>query len=103
MTTFGSHDKPFEELFADAALPAMDEAGITNDDVGAFYLGNAMGGMAKNDTHLAPKLTSHLGLAGIPCQRFEDACATSANAFKHAVQDVQSGRHEAVLVGGVER
>jgi acetyl-CoA C-acetyltransferase/acetyl-CoA acyltransferase len=103
MTTFGQHDKPLEELFADAALPAMDDAGIGVSEVDAFYFGNAMGGMTENDTHLAPTLATHLGMQGIPCQRFEDACATSSNAFKHAVQAVETGVHEAVLVGGVER
>jgi acetyl-CoA C-acetyltransferase/acetyl-CoA acyltransferase len=91
------------ELFADAAVPAMADAGIDRDAVDAFYLGNTLGGMTENETHMAPRLASHIGLRGIPCQRFEDACATSSNAFKHAVQAVEAGIHDAVLVGGVER
>jgi acetyl-CoA C-acetyltransferase/acetyl-CoA acyltransferase len=62
-----------------------------------------MGGQTENDTHLAPKVASHVGMAGIPAQRYEDACATSANAFKNAVEAVESGRHDVVLAGGVER
>jgi acetyl-CoA C-acetyltransferase/acetyl-CoA acyltransferase len=103
MTTFGVHDGTLPELFAEAALPAMDDAGVGADEIDAFYLGNAMGGITEADTHLAPKLASHVGLAGVPAQRFEDACATSSNAFKHAVQAVEAGHHDAVLVGGVER
>jgi acetyl-CoA C-acetyltransferase len=103
MTRFGVHEKPREELFADAALSAIHDAGIDGDEIEGLYFGNAMGGITENDTHLAPKLASHLGLQGIPCQRFEDACATSSNAFKHAVQSVEAGIHDAVLVGGVER
>ncbi|WP_458188438.1 thiolase domain-containing protein [Haladaptatus sp. NG-WS-4] len=103
MTTFGPHDTPLDELFADAAFPAIDDAGVGIDEVDAFYLGNALGGQAETDTHLAPKLATHLGLQGIPCQRFEDACATSSNAFKHAVQAVEAGVHDVALVGGVER
>ena len=103
MTKFGSHDKTLAELFAEAALPALDDAGVGRDDVDAFYLGNTLGGTTENDTHLAPKLASHIGLAGVPAQRFEDACATSTNAFKHAVQAVENGIHDVVLVGGVER
>ena len=103
MTTFGVHDATLPELFAEAALPAMDDAGASPDDIDAFYLGNAMGGITESDTHLAPKLASHIGLAGVPAQRFEDACATSSNALKHAVQAVEAGHHDAVLVGGVER
>lgn len=103
MTEFGVHDTVLAELFAEAALPAMDDAGATADDIDAFYFGNAMGGMTESDTHLAPKLATHIGLAGIPCQRFEDACATSSTAFKNAVHAVESGIHDTVLVGGAER
>jgi acetyl-CoA C-acetyltransferase/acetyl-CoA acyltransferase len=103
MTTFGVHDSPLAELFGPAAIGAMEDAGIGADEIDAFYLGNSTSAMSERDAHLAPKLASHVGIAGIPCQRFEDACATSSNAFKHAVQAVESGRHDAVLVGGVER
>jgi len=103
MTEFGVHDTPLQELFAAAAFEALDDAGLATGDVEALYVGNAMSGQAENDTHLGPKLASHIGLAGLPVQRFEDACATSANAFKNAVQAVEGGTHDVVLVGGVER
>ena len=103
MTTFGVHDRTLAELFAEAVFPALDDAGVGTTEVDALYFGNAMGGQTENETHLAPKLASHVGMAGIPAQRFEDACATSANAFKHAVQAVESGAHDIVLVGGAER
>ncbi|MFC7154240.1 beta-ketoacyl synthase N-terminal-like domain-containing protein [Halomarina halobia] len=103
MTTFGVHDSTLAELFAAAALDAYDDAGVSPDEVDAFYFGNAMGGLTENDTHLAPKLASEVGIAGVPAQRFEDACATSSNAFKNAVQAVEAGIHDTVLVGGVER
>ena len=103
MTTFGVHDTPLQELFAAAALEALEDAGVETTDVEALYFGNAMGGQAENETHLGPTAASHVGLAGIPVQRYEDACATSANAFKNAVQAVDAGIHDVVLVGGVER
>jgi acetyl-CoA C-acetyltransferase/acetyl-CoA acyltransferase len=103
MTEFGPHDKPLGELFSEAAIPAMEDAGVGRGEVDAFYLGNTLGGMVENETHLAPRLAGRVGLAGVPCQRFEDACATSTNAFKHAVRAVGSGIHDVALVGGVER
>lgn len=103
MTKFGPHDSTLTELFAEAAIPALNDAGVAREDVDAFYLGNTLGGMTENETHMAPRLASHVGLSGVPCQRFEDACATSTNAFKHAVQAVEAGIHDVVLVGGVER
>lgn len=103
MTTFGVHESPLPDLFAHAALDAYDDAGVGPADIDAFYVGNAMSGQAENDTHLAPTLATEVGLAGIPAQRFEDACATSANAFKNAVEAVDAGIHDTILVGGVER
>ncbi|UTF52033.1 thiolase domain-containing protein [Natronosalvus rutilus] len=103
MTNFGVHDQPLPELFSSAAFDAMDDAGVDAPAIESFYLGNAMGGQTERDTHLAPTLASHIGLAGIPCQRYEDACATSSNAFKHAVRAVEAGQHDVILVGGVER
>ncbi|MDY7081056.1 MAG: beta-ketoacyl synthase N-terminal-like domain-containing protein, partial [Halobacteria archaeon] len=100
---FGTHKKKPPELFADAAFPALDDAGVDSDEIEALYFGNAMTGLSENDTHLGPKTASHIGMSGIPVQRFEDACATSANAFKNAVQAVEAGIHDVVLVGGVER
>ncbi|PSQ34782.1 acetyl-CoA acyltransferase [Halobacteriales archaeon SW_12_69_24] len=103
MTTFGVHERPLQELFGAAAFEALDDAGVAPADVEALYVGNAMSGQAENDTHLGPTVAAHVGLAGVPVQRYEDACATSANAFKNAVQAVDAGIHEVVLVGGVER
>jgi acetyl-CoA C-acetyltransferase/acetyl-CoA acyltransferase len=81
----------------------MAEAGVGPAEVDSFYLGNTLGGMTGHETHVAPRMASHIGLGGVPCQRFEDACATSSNAFKHAVQAVEAGIHDVVLVGGIER
>jgi len=103
MTKFGVHDTPLQELFGEAAFGALDDAGVTTDDLDALYFGNAMSGQAENETHLGPRVASHIGAAGLEVQRFEDACATSANAFKNAVQAVDAGVHDIVLVGGVER
>ena len=103
MTTFGVHERTLSELFIEASLGAYDDAGVDPDDIDALYFGNAMGGQIENDTHLAPAVASQVGLAGVPCQRYEDACATSANAFKNAVEAVEAGVHDIVLVGGVER
>lgn len=104
MTNFGVYTKPLSELFADAALPALDDAGIANSEVDALFFGNVLGGATENETHLAPKVAGHLGLpAEAKIQRFEDACATASLALKHAVGAVESGRHDIALVGGVER
>jgi len=103
MTKFARHDTTLQELFAEAAFEACDDARVGTDEIEALYLGNTMGGMAEHDIHLGPTMAAHIGMSEIPVQRFEDACATSSNAFKHAVQAVESGVHDVVLAGGVER
>jgi acetyl-CoA C-acetyltransferase len=104
MTKFGSHpDVTLAELFAEAGLPALDDAAIGPDEVDALYLGNTSAAVSENDTHLGPKVAAQIGIAGVPTQRFEDACATSAMATKHAIAAIESGLHDVVLVGGVER
>ena len=104
MTDFGVHTAPLSELFADAALPALDDAGVGSDEVDALFFGNVLGGAIENETHLAPQAASYIGLpAEATTQRFEDACATGALALKHAVRAVETGEHDVALVGGVER
>jgi acetyl-CoA C-acetyltransferase/acetyl-CoA acyltransferase len=104
MTDFGVYTKPLSELFADAALPALDDAGISSSEVDALFFGNVLGGATENATHLAPKVAGHIGLPPeASVQRFEDACATGSLALKHAIRSVETGEHDIALVGGVER
>jgi acetyl-CoA C-acetyltransferase/acetyl-CoA acyltransferase len=104
MTDFGVYTKPLSELFADAALPALDDAGISSSEVDALFFGNVLGGATENATHLAPKVAGHIGLPPeTSVQRFEDACATGSLALKHAIRAVETGEHDVALVGGVER
>jgi acetyl-CoA C-acetyltransferase len=44
-----------------------------------------------------------MGISGVPCTRFEAACASSGSAFFHAVSAVAAGMYDLVLVGGVEK
>jgi len=104
MTNFDVFTKPLAELFADAALPALDDAGVSSGEIDALYLGNVLGGAAENETHVAPKVASHIGLPPeASVQRYEDACATASLALKQAVRAIETGEHDVALVGGVER
>ena len=77
-----------------AARPAQIEA---------FYLGNFAGPSFTGQNHLAPLISSALGLNGVPATRFEAACASSGSAFFHAVSAVASGLYDVVLAEGVEK
>ncbi len=44
-----------------------------------------------------------MGITGVPCTRFEAACASSGSAFFHAVSAVGAGLYDLALVTGVEK
>jgi acetyl-CoA C-acetyltransferase len=53
--------------------------------------------------HLAPWISTALGMHGIPSTRFEAACASSGSAFYHAFMAVSAGIYDVVMVAGVEK
>ena len=103
MTTFGKHQRSSAELFAEAAREALVDAEMTPGAIQALYYGNVTGGEGEKQLHTSPLAATLLGLSGVPTTRFENACATSHTAFRHAVMEVASGASDVVLVGGAER
>ena len=103
LTKFGKHDRSSAELFAEAARDAITDAEISPPAIQALYYGNVTGGEGERQLHTSPLAASLLGLTNIPTTRFENACATSHVAFRHAVMEVAAGISDVVLVGGGER
>jgi len=81
----------------------LQQVGANPARVEALYLGNFAGPSFVGQSHLAPYIGSALGLKGVPCTRFEAACASSGSAFFHAFGAVAGGLYDAVLVIGVEK
>jgi acetyl-CoA C-acetyltransferase len=103
MTNFGRHDVTSAELFAQAAADALADAELGPAAVQALYYGNVTGGEAERQLHASPLAATLLGLRPVPTTRFENACATSHAAFRHAVMEVAAGVSDVVMVGGAER
>ena len=103
LTKFGKHERNSAELFAEAARDAITDAEISPSAIQALYYGNVTGGEGERQLHTSPLAASLLGLTNIPTTRFENACATSHVAFRHAVMEVAAGISDVVLVGGGER
>src|SRR5258705_12144657 len=103
VTKFGKHDRSSAELFAAAASDAITDAEIAPSAIQALYFGNVTGGEAERQLHMGPLAATLLGLPTVPTTRFENACATSHVAFRHAVMEIASGASDVVLVGGAER
>ncbi len=103
-TAFGTFaDRSLRELTREAIAKCLADAGIEAGAVGAFYLGNFAGPEFIGQSHLAPYVGGEAGLIGIPCTRFENACASSGSAFYHAYMAVAAGMVEWALVAGVEK
>src|SRR5579872_5549439 len=103
-TAFGAFpDRDLRSLAVHAGNKPLQDAGVQPSQVEAFYLGNFAGPSFVGQNHLAPYVASGMGITGVPCTRFEAACASSGSAFFHAVSSVAAGMYDLVLVGGVEK
>jgi len=103
-TEFGAFaDRDLRSLAVEAVENAMQDASVAPRQIEAFYLGNFAGPSFVGQNHLAPYVGMAAGFAGIPCTRFEDACASSGSAFFHAWQSVAAGIYDVVLAAGVEK
>lgn len=78
------------------------DADCRPDQVEAFYLGNFAAPSFVGQNHLAPYISTALGMEGIPATRIEAACASSGSALFHAWTAVASGVYDTVMVLGVE-
>jgi acetyl-CoA C-acetyltransferase len=102
MTRFGElWDSSLRQMFADAALEALQSAGA--DKVDSVYVGNMSAGKFVEQEHLAPLLVGELGLSGVPATRVESACASGGLALRQAFIEVASGISDLVLAAGVEK
>ncbi|ELZ91722.1 acetyl-CoA C-acyltransferase [Haloferax mucosum ATCC BAA-1512] len=103
LTKFGSYpERTGRDLFAEAALAAREDAGVSRDDYEEIYYGNFMGELAESQGHQGPVMAEAAGLS-CPATRYEQACASAGVAFRQAVRTIRSGAADVVLAGGMER
>src|SRR5262245_38560325 len=103
VTRFGRHERTCAELFAEAAVDALADAGIGPERIQGLYVGNVVGEAGERQLHMGPQVASALGIPAVAATRFETACASSHAAFRHALFEVASGAADVLLVGGAER
>jgi acetyl-CoA C-acetyltransferase len=103
-TPFGAFpDEDLRSLSVAAGEKALRNAGIGPEAIESFYLGNFAGPEFTAQNHLAPWISTALGMKGIPATRFEAACASSGAAFFQAFMGVASGVYDIVMAAGVEK
>jgi acetyl-CoA C-acetyltransferase len=102
MTKFGElWDQSIRDMFAEAGLKAMQNAGI--DKIDSLYVGAMSSGLYTHQEHLASVMADYLGQRGAAATRVESACASGGMAIRSAYLEVASGMCDIVLAGGVEK
>lgn len=100
MIKFGRFpDRSVPELGAEAALMALDDAGLTIKDMQALYCGN----LYQANAMVGQRLLQQIGQTGIPVVNTANACATGATAFREAWMSIKAGIHDLTLAVGVEQ
>jgi len=100
MIKFGRFpEKTVPELGAEAALMALDDAGLTIQDMQAMYCGN----LGQANGMVGQRVLQQIGQTGIGVVNCANACATGATAFREAWMSIKAGVNDVVLAVGVEQ
>ncbi|MCP5109513.1 MAG: thiolase family protein, partial [bacterium] len=78
---------------------ALEDAGMTIQDMEALYSGNLMQAAAM----VGQRILQEIGQTGIPVTNSSNACATGATAFREGWTAIKAGIYDTVLVVGVEQ
>jgi len=97
-TSFGEHwDKGADDLLVESANLAYESAGVTPDQVDAYWLGTMGSGTS------GLMLSEALKLDYKPVTRLENMCATGSEAIRNAAYAVASGAYDVAMAIGVEK
>ncbi|HZZ35086.1 MAG TPA: thiolase family protein [Caulobacteraceae bacterium] len=100
MIKFGRFpDRSVPDLGAQAALMALDDAGLTIHDMQALYCGN----LGEASAMVGQRVLREIGQTGIPVVNTANACATGATAFREGWMAIKAGVYDIVLAVGVEQ
>ena len=100
MIKFGRFpDRSVPNIGAEAALMALDGAGLGIEDMQALYCGN----LGQSSGMVGQRILQEIGQTGIPVVNCANACATGATAFREAWTSVKAGLYDVVLAVGVEQ
>ncbi len=103
-TAFGVFpDRDLRSLAVEAGEKCLANGHVAPAQIESFYLGNFAGPAFVGQNHLAPYVSTALGIHGVPATRIEAACASSGSAFFHAWAEVAAGIYDLVMVVGVEK
>jgi acetyl-CoA acetyltransferase len=87
------------QLGAQAALMALDDAGLTIQQMESLYCGN----LGQANGMVGQRLLREIGQTGVPVVNCSNACASGATAFREAWISIKAGLYDLVLAVGVEQ
>ena len=100
MIRFGRFpDRTVPNLAAEAALMALDDAGLGIQSIQALFSGNQV----EASGMVGQRMLAEIGQTGIPVTNVANACATGATAFRDAWMSIKAGAYDTVLAVGVEQ
>jgi acetyl-CoA C-acetyltransferase/acetyl-CoA acyltransferase len=99
----GAQSRTNTELFSEAAMDALNGAGLKPQDVQALLVGNVLSDFEEGQQIAHTFIAENLGLSHVPANIYDGACASSSVAIQDAFIWVASGLYDIVLVGGMER
>ena len=99
----GPQDKTGVELFAEAAMDAINESNLKPKDIKALFVGNVLGDFSEGQGMVQAFAAENIGCFNVPANKYEGACASGSMAVRDAFMWIASGFYDIVLAGGVER
>ena len=100
MVKFGRYpEREVHELAAEAALLALDDAGMSIQDIQFLASGN----LFQANRMIGQRLMQQVGQTGIPVVNVSNACATGSTAVREAYFGVASGEYDIAMAVGSEQ
>jgi acetyl-CoA acyltransferase len=100
MTRFGRYkDKDLIDLGAEAAMAALDDAGVTMGDMGIMGAGN----LAQANAGVGQRIQKQVGQTGVPVYNVANACATGATALRTVYMALKAGECDMGIAVGLEQ
>ncbi len=92
-----------ESMIVQVATAALEDAGLTPDEIDAVYLGHFNGGFEKQDFTASLVFQADDRFRFKPATRVENACATGSAAVHQGINLIEAKKARRVLVVGVEK
>jgi acetyl-CoA acyltransferase len=87
------------QLGAQAALMALDDAGLSISQMESLYCAN----LGQANAMVGQRILREIGQTGVPVVNCANACASGATAFREAWMSIKAGLYDLVLAVGVEQ